>query len=118
MVEQMWEWLPGQRDAQVGHMGKVGLCTLAGMVDLRKHDLLFRATLGAPEGNPSLEGTQLAWLIASGMLVAQQCKQRLGLDGAIAFEVGLHPRPIVGERVGTCAIRTGLLDLARELART
>ena len=49
----MWERLTCQRDAQIGHMGKVGLGLMAGMMHLRKHDLLFRAMLGTPERNPA-----------------------------------------------------------------
>src|SRR5215471_1400341 len=113
MIQEMREWLTCQRDAQISHMGKVGLCLLAGMMHLRKHDLLFRAMLGTPERNPALERAELPELIAARMMVAQQGKQGLSLHRAVAFKMSLHPRPVVGERVGARAIRPRLLELAR-----
>src|SRR5689334_4277837 len=113
MIQEMREWLRSQRDAQIGHMGKVGLSLLAGMMDLRKHDLLFRTTLSTPERNPALEGAELPKLIAARMLVAQQGKQGLSLHRAVAFQMCLYPRPVVGEWVGARAIRPRLFELAR-----
>src|SRR5438477_4818850 len=98
-------------------MRKVGLGALAGMMHLRKHNLAVRAMLGAPERNPALEGAELADLIAPGMKVAQQRKQRLGLHGAVAFKMGLHPGPVVGKRIGACTIGAWLLELTRQRTR-
>ena len=72
--------------------------------------------LGAPERNPTLKRAELALLIAFGVLVAEQRKQRVGLYGAIAFQMRLHPGPVIGERVGTRAIGAWLLELAGQRA--
>ena len=80
---------------------------------LGKDDLLVRAVLGSPERDTPLEGAELPGLIAPRKLVKEQGKQGVCLQGAVAFETGLHPRPISGKGVGARALAAGLAQLAR-----
>ena len=95
-------------------MGEVGFGTAAGVMELGKHDLLVGAMLGTPERDMALEGADLAGLITVRMFATQGRKQRVGLQGVVTFELGLHPGPVGRKRVGAGAIRAGLLELAGE----
>lgn len=114
MVEQMGEGLAGDGDAQVAHVGEVGLGAEARTMDLSEHNLTVRAVLGAPEGNMALEGAKLAHLVALGTLAAELSEERISLKSGVALELGLNPGPIGLEGIGAGAVGARLLELAGE----
>src|SRR5690242_3904376 len=111
MVEQVWEGHACDSDAKVIHVGKVGLSQATGQMVLRKEDFLFGAMLGTPEHNTTLECANLARAIAVGVALAQQLKERFGLEGRVALQIGFKLGPVLSERVRAGAIGARLLEL-------
>ena len=93
-------------------MGEVGLGHAARLMDLLEDDLLVRTMERTPGGDAALERAELAGLIAAGMLLAQQSKEGLGLQGTVALEVGLDPGPVGGKGIGARAIGARLFELS------
>jgi hypothetical protein len=85
VVHQMREGRTCQRDAQVLHVGKIGLGALAGRMDLFKDHLALWTLQGTPGGDLPLEGAQLRRTIAIGMALTEQRKQSGPLQGRVAL---------------------------------
>ena len=113
--QQVREGGARQRDVQGIHGGEVGLRHAPGDMLLREHYLPLRPLLYPPGLHVALQGAQLPLLIATRKGLAQQRKQRLRLQGWIARQLRLHPRPVLGKRVLPGAMLPRLLHLAGQL---
>ncbi len=67
MIETMRERLPGDTDAEIGHIGEVRQALLARRVVLAEDHLALRAVFGAPRAHATLQGAAQAVPVAVGM---------------------------------------------------
>ena len=116
MEDEVREEDAGDGEAQVGHVGEVGLRPLAGPVDLGEDHLPGRAVLRAPRGDVPLQGPQLDRLVAPRVLVAQQGEEGRRLQRRIPLELRLDPGPVVGEGIAPRLVGARRLQLARQVA--
>ena len=114
VVDQVREGDAAQADAQVVHMGEVGLRKLARRAHLLRVALLLRAVQRGPLLDMALEGPQLDRLVAAGLLGAEEVEERLGLQGGIALQLADNPGPVVGEGIRARTMRPGTLELTGE----
>ncbi len=83
---------------------------------LFKDDVLLRPMQCFPLRDMSLQGSHLNGLVALGMSLAQQCKQRGPLQGGISFQLGYDPWPVFFKWVRARSPRVGTFQFARQLA--
>jgi hypothetical protein len=114
--EEVGEGHPTEGGAEIRHMREVRLRHDAGAMDLGEEDLLGGAVLRAPGGDLALERAELGSLVVLRPALPQQGEERRRLQRRVAGELLLHPRPIVGERIGARAIAAWLLPLAGRFA--
>ncbi len=114
--EQMRERDPAERDAEIGHVGEVRLRHDPGLMDLGEEDLLGRTVLRPPGGDLALEGAELDGLIVVRPAFAEQGEERRRLQGRVAGQLLLDPRPVVGKRIGARAIAAWRQQLAGQRA--
>jgi hypothetical protein len=112
----MFEDLPGNHYAEVGHMREIALRLMARQVDLRKENFPWLPFERSPNFDFPLQRTQLPFLELSLMLAAQMIKDRLGLDRGVAFKQLLNLWPDFGEGIRPSAITARLFRLTRKLA--
>src|SRR6266567_7510766 len=77
--QQVREGHAAQRDAQVVHMGEIGLTSFTWLMPLFEDDILLRPMQRFPLRDVSLQGAHLDRLVPLGMLLTQQRKQRCSL---------------------------------------
>ena len=111
-VEKVREGYTCDGDGKVVHVGEVGLGHPPRQMVLWKEDLLFGAVLGTPEHDATLEGADLAGAIAVRVALAQQVKERFGLERRVALQIGFEFGPVLGEWVGTGTVGARLLEAA------
>src|SRR6266511_2482375 len=116
MVEQVREGYARKGNAEVVHVGEVGLAQPTGWMDLLKDDLTGRPSLGAPERNVALKCAQLDRLVAARVAQTQFIEERLDLQGWVTLQLGLNPGPILRKRIGARA-SAGLLELTGKLSQ-
>src|SRR5499427_499122 len=111
MVGEMFEDLPSNHYAEVGHMREIALRLMARQVDLGKENFLWLPFERSPDFDFPLQRAQLPFLELSLMLSAQMIKDRLGLDRGVAFQQLLNLWPDFGEGVWPSAIIARLFRL-------
>src|SRR6266511_3370527 len=116
MVEQVREGYARKGNAEVVHVGEVGLAQPTGWMDLLKDDLTGRPSLGAPERNVALKCAQLDRLVAARVAQTQFIEERLDLQGWVTLQLGLDPGPILRKGIGTSA-RARFLELRGQLGQ-
>jgi hypothetical protein len=100
VVDQVREGLPVDRHPQRVHVAEVGGAQTPRLVDLGEEHFLGGPVLGLPLPHPPLQGAARPLPVALGDFLLQPAQQGLGLQGRLALEQLLQPRPDVGERVG------------------
>jgi hypothetical protein len=116
MKEQMREGNPGEGDAQIGQVREVRLGDDPRLMDLGEKHFLRRPVVRPPGGDLALERAHLGGLILLRPPFAEQREQRRRLQGRVAPQLLLHPRPVVGERIGSRAIAAWRRQVARQFA--
>jgi hypothetical protein len=116
MKEQMGERDPADGDAQILHVREIRLPALTGPVPLFKDDLLLRSMQGFPLRDVSLQGAHLDGLVAPGMSLTQQRKQRRPLQGRVSFQLRHDPRPVFFKGVRAGSPRVGTFQFAGQLS--
>jgi len=76
VIQPMRQHLPGNVDAEIGHIGEVRQPLLAGRVALPEDHLALCAVLGAPAAHTALDGAAQAIPVAVGMAQLHLVEQR------------------------------------------
>src|SRR5215813_431041 len=86
MIQPVVEWLAGDADAEIAHVGEVGEPLLSGDVVLAEDDLTVSAVLGPPGADPALQTTAQPVPVVLGAATLHLLEQgdrpqaRLGLE--------------------------------------
>jgi len=100
VIRQVRKRLAAESHAQRVHVGEVGGRQVAGMMDLRKHDLLPRTLRRPPEADPALESSPLAVRELPRGLALQPAKQRHRPQFGLCLELLLDLPPYRGVGIG------------------
>ena len=116
MEQQVREGHAAQRDAQVVHMGEIGLTSFTWLMPLFEDDILLWPMQRFPLRDVSLQGAHLDRLVPLGMLLTQQRKQRCSLQGWVSLQLRHDPGPVFFKRVRPRPPGAGAFQFAGQLA--
>jgi hypothetical protein len=98
VVNQVREWLPVDRHAQIGHVREVRGAQPARQMLLREENLLVRPARGPPVFDPPLHRSQMLLGELPRVAALQFLQKRFGFPARTLLEQGLHfaPNPSEG----------------------
>jgi len=104
VVDQVIEWLAGDRDAQFVHRGEVGGRQVTRLMDLPEDDGPARALRGPPLPDAPLEGPAVRVEELTRMRLPEPVEERLGAEPGLGAELLFDLGPNGGKRVRSRAI--------------
>jgi hypothetical protein len=115
VVHQVRERLPGNRHAQEFHVREIRCAQAARLVHLGKEYFPSRTMLATPLPHAPLQRPTHGIPVPLGIFPLQPFPQRLGLQGRLALQPFLQPRPDAGQRIRPGSPGARLSGLARQL---